>query len=1145
MIWNFCIRRPVLTVVVFLIVGIFGFYGYNQLAVREFPDVEFPVVNVNVTLPGAEPEVIETEVLEPLEEEMNTVEGLKELRSTAREEVGTITAEFELWRDIDIAAQDVRDRVNRAQRELPTDAEAPIIRKQDPDARAIMWLAVQGDERWNTIEITEYIDNQIQPELEGMRGVGQIQIGGERKLAVRIKLDHEKMAAHRVTVGDVVNTIQANNVDIPSGRIEGKQREFLVKTQGQFSGPEPFNDLIIRYQDGSPVRLGDVGEAVEGVENERTLARFNGRPTVGMGIVKQSDANTVLLAETVRDRMQEIEQTFPPGLEYTVAGDDSQFIAENINDLQMTIIIATVLVILVILFFLRSGWATLISSIAIPTSLATGMAMIYVFNFSLNVLTMLAFILVIGIVVDDAIVVLESVYRHMEEGASQMAGARVGTTEIAFAAIANTLALGAVFLPVAFTEGMIGRFFFEFGVTVAVTVFASTLTALTLTPLMSSRLLTVPDRTGWFWNLTEKIFTTMESTYEWLLDWSLNHRFIVILLALAALGTGIFFFQAIDKEFAPSEDRGEFMISFETPEGATLEETDQYAKKIESVLADVPEVNRYFLAIGLSQGGPGKVNSGISFVRMSHRTERERGHLEIMEEVRNRLAKIPDGSAYVLEPGGPGGGGQAPLQIVLQHQELNGLAEEQESIMQWMRRQEEFVGVNSNLKMNKPQVNVQIDRDKASEFGLSVADLSNSMRYLLGEPDISQIERGNERYEVIPELIGQSRIVPSIINELYVRGDSGELINMANVVNVSEGAGPSEIHHFNRQRSATISASTPQGVVLGEALQKLRGRLSEELPTGFSWETSGQAQEMQESFYYLTISLVFAIVFIYLVLAAQFESWLHPFTILMTLPLAAVGAYGMLYGLDMTFSIFTFIGTIMLVGLVTKNGILLIDYANIMVERGYSTMEAAREAGRIRFRPVLMTAVSTILGMMPIALGYGAGGESRAPLGWTVAGGMFTATVLTLLVIPVVYTLFDRVAGYLTGNPASAVRSALGLALVGTAGWVVWFPMVNELSVNLVAGFVGGALLLALVGVGLFFNTSWSRPALWGLGLVALAGGALLWYGPVVRSVTAAPVGRLLDLAASGRAVLGYGIVILAYLFATATTSPAERSSSQ
>ncbi len=1096
MIWNFCIRRPILTIVIFLIIGVFGVYGYNSMAVREFPDVEFPVVNVNVTLPGAEPEVIETEILEPLEEEINTTEGIKELRSTARPEVGTITAEFELWRDIDIAAQDVRDRVNRAQRELPGDAEAPIIEKLDPDAQAVMWLTILGDERWSPVELTNYVDQNIKPRLESIRGVGRVQIGGEKRYAVRIELDPQKLAAHRTTVQDVVQTIQQQNVDIPSGRITGEQREFLVRTEGQFSGSEPFNDLIVTYQDGSPVRLSDVGRAVDGVENERNVARFSGQQTVGLGIVKQSDANTVRLAETVRQRIEEISTQLPPGLEYRIASDNSTYIAENIADLRSTIIIATLLVILVILFFLRSIWGTIITSIAIPTSLAAGMALIYAFGFSLNVLTMLSFILVIGIVVDDAIVVLESCYRHMEEGAERMAGTRVGTTEIAFAAIANSLSLAAVFIPVAFTQGLIGRFFFQFGVTVAVTVFASTFTALTLTPVLCSRLLTVPDQHGWLWRTTEGILNGMERFYKFLLDWSLRFRWAVILIALLAFGVGILAFTGLSQEFAPSVDRGEFLVSFETPEGATLQATDRYAQNVEQVLEQVDEVESYFLAIGLSGGGgPGQVNSGIAFANMSHRTQRERTHLEVMQEVRDRLHRFPGGQAFVLEPGGPGGGGEAPLQMVLQHQDLTELARQKDDIIAWMRDQPEFVGVNSDLTIAKPEVRVQVNRDKASEMGITVSDISNTMRFLLGEPEISEIERGAERYEVIPEIAGQNNHVPSVLQDLYIRSSSGELVSLGNLVETEEAVGPSEIHHFNRLRAVTLSASTPPDVTTGDALNKLQGHLSETLPEGFQWVTSGEAQDMQESFYYLLISLVFAIVFVYLVLAAQFESWLHPFTIMMSLPLAVTGAYGALYLLDMTFSVFVFIGTIMLIGLVTKNGILLIDYANVLVERGYDVMEAAREGGRVRFRPVLMTAVSTILGMMPIALGFGAGGESRAPMGWTVAAGMFTASALTLLVVPVVYTLVDDLVRWLNESLLRALRLGLALGMIGSGVWMAWIGFQLPVSgMNLVL-LLALTALLALVSVGSMAQVPGSQLGLSLVGAVVILLGIILrWY---------------------------------------------------
>jgi hydrophobe/amphiphile efflux-1 (HAE1) family protein len=1008
MIWNFCIRRPVLTVVVFLIIAIFGIYGYLQMPVREFPDVDFPIVSVNVVLLGAEPEVIETEIVEPLEEEINTIEGLKELTSEAREEVATIIAEFELWRDIDIAAQDVRDRVNQARRDLPDDIEEPIVRKLDPDAQAIMWISLFGDERWDATRLTEYADNYVKERLQNIRGVGQILIGGERAYAARVRLDPARLAAHHLTVQDVVATIRQNNVDIPSGRIESASREFLIRTQGQFDSAEPINDLIIAYRDGSPVRIADVGEAFGGVENDRRVGRFRGDIAVGLGVVKQSDANTVALAGAVRERMARIAEDFPPGLKYEYAVDKSDYVRENVRDLLTTIFLATGLVVFVVLAFLRSGWGTLVTTLAIPTSLLAGLALMNVFGFSLNTVSMLGLILAIGIVVDDAIVVLESSYRHMEEGAEAKPAARTGTTEVAFPAIANTLSLAAVFIPVAFTGGLIGRFFFEFGLTVVATVFASTFVALTLTAMLCSRLLRVPERRGFIFRLSEGHLRKLEGAYAWLLERAFRHRPTTVLIGLTAFAAGLYFFTQLPTEFVPAVDRSSFMIAFETPEGATLAETDRYARGIEAILAQTPEVDSQFLAIGLARGGaPGKVNEGMAFVHLVPRDQRETHQVDLMQQTRERLAELPTGRAYVLEIAAVGPSG-APLEIVLQHPDIEKLARQQDVVMGWMRQQPEYIGVNSNLKVNKPQVNIAINRDKASELGISVADIANTMRYLLGEPDISKIERGSERYDVITEVAGKGRMVPAMLRDVYVRGSNGALVSLGNVVEIEESIGPSEIHHFDRMRSVTISASTPPGVVLGPALDRLESYLNENLPRGFDHTVTGRAKDFGESFYYLTITIILAVVFIYLVLSAQFESFLHPLTIMMTLPLAGVGAFGALYALNLTFSIFTFIGLIMLLGLVTKNAILLVDYTNVLRARGRSTINAAQQAARTRFRPVLMTAISTVLGMMPIALGFGAGAEARSSLGIAVAAGMLVATLLTLVVIPVVYSLFDQ-----------------------------------------------------------------------------------------------------------------------------------------
>ena len=1008
MIWSFCIRRPVFTGVIFAVIVIFGIYGYSQLPVRELPDVDFPIVSVNVVLQGAEPEVIETEIIEPLEEEINTIEGLKNLYSTAREQVAQITAEFELWRDIDVAAQDVRDRVDRARRDLPNDIEEPIIRKLDPDARAIMWLALTGDDRWDAVSLTDYADNILKPRLEGVRGVGQILIGGSRKFAARVKLDPELLAAHQLTVQDVVRTIRENNVDIPSGRIEGLQREFLIKTKGQFDSPEPFNDLIIVERNGFPIRIGDVGEVVAGVEDDRKLARFSGENTVGLGVIKQSDANTVALAAEVRQRMSRLAEQFPPGLRYRIAMDNSEYVEENISDLVLTIFLASGLVVLVVLGFLRNVFGTLITSLAIPASLLTAMAAIYALGFSLNVLTMLGLILAIGIVVDDTIVVLESSYRHMERGGEPRPATQVGTTEVAFAAVANSLSLAAVFIPVAFTRGMIGRFFFEFGVTVTVTVMASTFTALTLTPMLCSRLLRVPKQHGRFFRASERAFQWLEQRYANVLRLALGRRRTTVGIGASAFAIGLLVAMSLPTEFAPTADRAELMIAFETPEGATLRATDAYAREIEAVLADMPEVTHQFLAIGLSRGGgPGRVNEGITFVHLTARGEREPHQVEVMQELRERLAQIPDGRAYVMPQSAVTGMSAVPLQFVLQHSDLDELARMQERLMKWMEAEPEYIGVNSNLRMNKPQIEVSIQRDKASLMGVSVAEISNTLRLLLGEPEISKIERGNQRYDVITEVRGKGKTVPSALREIYVRADNGELVSLANLIRFKETIGPSEIHHFNRMRAATISASNPPGVPLGDALDKLVAHVRAEFPREIEYDVTGEAEGFRESFYYLSITIVFSIIFIYLVLAALFESLVHPFTVLMTLPLATIGAFGALWLFGMPYSVFAFIGLIMLLGLVTKNAILLLDYANVLVKRGRTVREAAEESARTRFRPVLMTAVSTILGMLPIALGFGAGGEVRAALGISVAAGLLGATALTLIVIPVVYTLVD------------------------------------------------------------------------------------------------------------------------------------------
>ncbi len=1006
MIWNFCIDRPVLTAVVFAVICIFGIAGYRSLPVRETPDIDFPTVSVTVVLPGAEPEVIETEIIEPLEEEINTIEGIDVLVSSARSEVAQVVVNFELWRGIDGAVQDVRDRVERARRELPEDILEPVVRKIDPDARAIMWIALTGDERWDEVRMTSFVDEVVRPRLETLRGLGQVQIGGERLYAVRVRLDPALLAAHHLTVQDVVDTIRRNNVDIPTGRLQSQQREFLVKIDGQFSGPEPLRELVIAQRNGAPVRISDVGDAVAGVETDRNLARFSGEPAVGIGIVKQSDANTVELARAVHERMAELASRFPPGLTYRIASDDSRFVEENVRDLIFTIFLVTGLVVLVVLFFLRNLSSTFITSLAIPTSLLGAVATMSLFGFSLNMLSMLALVLAIGVVVDDAIVVLESTYRHMEDGAEPVPATRVGTTEVAFPAIANSAALAAVFIPVAFTQGMIGRFFFEFGVTVTVTVIVSTLVALMLTPMLCARMVRVPERPGRLFQAAGRATDWVEGHYVRLVDLAFRHRGATVAAGVVASLLGVLALTGVPFEFNPSNDRAEFVLRFETPIGSTLRATEAYASQVEAVLREQPEVTHWFLAIGSSQGaGPGQVNQGVSFVGLTPRREREH-QIYVMQRLREKLDQVPGGRAFLLTGGGGPPG--APIEFVLQNPDLDQLALYQEELLGWMREQPEFVGIDSDLKLNAPRVRLDIDRDKASEMGISVADIANSLRFLLGEPDISKVERGNRRYDVIPEVTTKGEMVPEALGDVYVRGPGGELVALSNLVEIREDVGPSAINHYNRLRSVTLSASNPPGVPLGDALAKLRGHVETSVPPDFDSELAGQAEAFRESFQNLTVAVGLAVVFLYLVLAAQFESLIDPLIILITVPLSMIGAFGGLWIFGLPLSIYGFIGLIMLMGLVTKNAILLLDYSNVLVHRGRGLVDAAREAARVRFRPVVMTAAATMLGMLPIALGLGAGGESRSPLGVCVAVGVLSSTVLTLVMVPVFYTLIEE-----------------------------------------------------------------------------------------------------------------------------------------
>jgi multidrug efflux pump len=1004
-VWALSIRRPVLATVMTIALILFGWIGYTKLPVRELPDVDFPIVSVITVLPGANPEVVEKEVTEVLEEEINTIEGIKTLTSESAEQVSRITVEFNLDRDIDVAAQDVRDKIARVRRQLPDDTEEPVVSKLDLDAQAIMWISLNAPNT-NMRVLTDFADNIVKERLQRLPGVGSIIIGGEKRFAVRVRLDAQRLAAYQLTVDDVVSALRRENVEIPSGRIESRAREFVVKTEGEFPTPEAFNDLIIAFRDDVPVRLRQVGTAAEGDENERTVGRFNLAPSVSLGVLKQSNANTIDVARTVRAEIVAMGPSLPPGYKVEIGYDAATFIEESVAEVQQSLLIAGALVVLVIFLFLHTPRSAVIPALAIPTSILATFGVMYFLGFTINNLTLLALTLSIGVVVDDAIIVLENVHRHMEEGEERVAAALQGTAEIAFAAIAATLTLVAVFLPVAFITGIIGRFFYEFGVSVAAAVLVSLFVALTLTPMLCSRLLVVDEPRGIF-RAFERALSRFSAAYRRLLERALDHRALVAGIAMVTLAASAGLFLLLGKEFVPPEDRGGFMTVLESPEGSTLAYHDRLQLQVEKILSETPEVRTSAAFIGLAQAGPGAVNRGVIFSRLYPRSERQRSQQDVLTELRQRFAQIPGIRVFVLTFSALQTGGRGkPLQFVIQNPDFTALQTYTNRMLERVRALPAFTDVDTNLRLNKPELRIHIDRNKAAALGVSAAGIANTLRILLGGDDVTKFKRGNERYDVIVQLQEGDRFSPEQLSQIYTRTRSGSLVQLANLVDVEEGVGPSSLNHYNRRRSAIIDANL-QDKPLGTALEEVNTLAREILPAGFTTAVAGESKDFEESFASLTFTFVLAIIAVYLVLAGQFESFVHPFTILLALPLAIFGAFLGLVLLGMTLNIYSFIGMVMLVGLVTKNSILLVDYTNTLRAQGRDMRAAVAEAGGVRLRPILMTSVSTLFGILPVAIGLGAGAESRRPLGVAVAAGITVSTLMTLIVVPVTYTLID------------------------------------------------------------------------------------------------------------------------------------------
>jgi multidrug efflux pump len=980
---------------------LFGLLSFTRLSVRELPDVDPPIVSVSVFLRGANPRVMETTVTDILEEELSTLPGVRTLTSSSGEQSSNVTIEFTLDRDLELAAQDVRDKVARVRGRLPQDILEPVVAKQEADAQPFMWMALAGD-NYDLLQLSDIADRVVKRQLQSLPGVGRAQIAGERRYSMRVWLESRELAARGLTVQDVITAIRTRNVEVPAGRIESERREFTVRSLGELKTPDEFGALVVSSSDGQIVRLRDLGRVELGAENDRWSLRYNGESAVAIGVVRQSKANLIEVSDAVRAEIPAIEAALPPGISLSIGFDQALFVRRSIQEAEETLVLAGILVVFIIFVFLRNFRATIIPGLAIPTSIMAAFAVLYALGFTINNFTLLALILGIGIVVDDAIIVMENAYRHKEElGEDPTSAATKGTREIAFAVIATTVALVAVFTPLAFLQGTAGRLFNEFGIALAGAVIVSSFVALTLTPMLSAKILKVPASHGKLFLVFERTFEGIAQLYQKTLAVAIRHRLLVVAAGLASVLLAVFVFTQLEREFLSPEDRGAIVTFLVAPEGSSLEYTEGYQVQVDEILARVPEIESYFSITGFFGG----VNSGIIFARLADWSDRERSVDEVLAEVRPQLFAIPGVFAFASAPAAIGFG--SPVNYVVRHPNFDSLAVAMDRMTARARQIPGLLNVDTNLRVNKPELTVSYERDRAEDAGVAIADVSNSLQALLGGQRVSTFTRENKLYDVIVQLEPGERATPGDMSGIYVRGRQGSLVSLDAVARVEEGIGPRQLNHFDRVPSFTLTAALQPGLTLGQAIDSLNAAAAEVLPPGSTTALAGESRELEESGNALYFAFVLALIVVYMVLAAQFESLIHPFTVLLAVPLAVTGALLTLLVAGSTLNLFSQIGMILLIGIVTKNSILLVEYANQLKSRGLDSVEAMLEAGRIRLRPILMTSVATIFALMPIALGLGAGAASRRPLGYAVVGGLVFSTALTLYLVPAVYTLFD------------------------------------------------------------------------------------------------------------------------------------------
>jgi HAE1 family hydrophobic/amphiphilic exporter-1 len=1012
------IKRPVFATMFIMALVIFGVISYPEIGVDLFPKVDFPIVSITTTLKGASPEVMDIDVTDKIEEAVNTINGVKTISSSSIEGSSSIIIEFELERDIDLAVQDVREQIAAIRSKLPDDITEPVIMKVNPDSSPVMWLSLTGEQ--SQLELSTYADEVLKEQIQRVNGVGSLWLAGLQRRQIRIWLDADKLRAYQIAPGDVAAVLARENVELPGGRIETTTKEFSVKVKGNLKTASDFNDLIVASYQGVPVRIRDVGRAEDGMEERRSFSRFNGKTSIGIGIQKQTGTNTVQVVDRVKSELERIRKTLPPGMNINIAFDQSIFIKQSMSQVQEHLILGSILAIVAVFLFLRNLRTTLISAVALPVSIISTFALIRVFNFTFNNLTLLALTLSVGILIDDAIIVIENIYRHIEEGMAPREAASFATSEIGLAVMATTLAIVAIFLPVAFMKGIIGRFFLQFALTVVFAVLVSLLVSLTLTPMLSSIFLhpkgssehsgESASRITRIGAALERGYKKFEGAYRKILEFSLDHRGAVLVGAILIFIFSMFMTKFMGKEFKPQEDQSQFVVRLEAPIDYSVDKADALFRQAEKLVTARPEVLGAFYAQGFGAGGSGQINKAVIFTRLVQRAERENSQQDIMVELRKKMLAIPGLKGTVEEVSMIGGGiRNLPIQYVISSGDMENLQKYSKQVVRELAKVPGIVDVDTSLEAGKPELSVYIDRDKASDLGVSVSSIAEAVNLLVsGEVDITKYkdESKGRRYDVRMRLNPQDRVNPDDLGRLYVRANDGKLVELANVIRIVEGGGPSNITRKDRQRSIWVYANL-EGKPLAEAMDNLNTISARILPPGYITAYVGEGEEMARSFKYLIFAILLGILLAYMILASQFESFLHPVTVLLAMPLSFIGAFGALLITGKTISIISFIGLILLMGLVKKNSILLVDYTNTLRERGMSRREAILQAGPVRLRPILMTTFAMVFGMLPVALGLGEGSDFRAPMGISVIGGLLTSLFLTLAVVPAAYDLFD------------------------------------------------------------------------------------------------------------------------------------------